>query len=389
MLDVNRLEQSGVISVASHASDPQAAAANLREALQHADLGAVLFFCSADYDLPALARAIESAFPDIPVAGCTTSGELTPDGYAQGCVTAIGFNRHQFAVSTGLIQRLDQFDLLEAQSLIDRLLTDCRGQAVAPIRGNTFAMTLLDGLSALEEQVLVTVNSVLGSIPNFGGSAGDNEHLAFTHVYYRGEFYTDAAVLVLINTRCPFEVFSTVHMKEKQEKLVVTRADDQKRIVYELNAEPAALAYARAVGVSVEELDSTIFALNPIAVRIGDEFYVRSIQRVEMSDMSLSFYCAIEQGIVLTTMQAQDMQKDLEMRIGHINERIGRTQLTIGCDCFFRRLEAEKLGFEKSMSETLKRHHVIGFNTYGEQIGGMYINQTFTGVVIGVDRHAE
>ncbi|MDO6460365.1 nitric oxide-sensing protein NosP [Granulosicoccaceae sp. 1_MG-2023] len=389
MLDVNRREQSGVISVATHATDPQEAASDLHNALHHADVGAVLFFCSPDYDLPALAREIETVFPDIPVAGCTTSGELTPDGYAQGCVTAIGFNRHQYAVSTGLIQRLDQFDLLQAQSLIDRLLTDCRSQAVAPIRGNTFAMTLLDGLSALEEQVLVSINSVLGSIPNFGGSAGDNEHLSNTHVYYRGQFYTDAAVLVLINTRCPFEVFSTVHMKPKQDKLVVTRADDQQRIVYELNAEPAAIAYARAVGVATEDLDSAAFALNPIAVRIGDEYYVRSIQQVDMSDYSLRFYCAVEQGIVLTTMEAQNMQDDLERRIARINRRIGRTQLIIGCDCFLRRLEAEKLGFQDAMSETLRRHHVIGFNTYGEQIGGMYINQTFTGVVIGVDRHAD
>ena len=35
------------------------------------------------------------------------------------------------------------------------------------------------------------------------------------------------------------------------------------------------------------------------------------------------------------------------------------------------------------VSDFLRHHKVIGFNTYGEQFDGMHINQTFTGVVIG------
>ena len=34
------------------------------------------------------------------------------------------------------------------------------------------------------------------------------------------------------------------------------------------------------------------------------------------------------------------------------------------------------------MSEVLVRHGVVGFNTYGEQFGGMHVNQTFTGAAI-------
>jgi hypothetical protein len=37
----------------------------------------------------------------------------------------------------------------------------------------------------------------------------------------------------------------------------------------------------------------------------------------------------------------------------------------------------------EAVSEFLRHHKVIGFNTYGEQFDGMHINQTFTGVVIG------
>ncbi len=62
---------------------------------------------------------------------------------------------------------------------------------------------------------------------------------------------------------------------------------------------------------------------------------------------------------------------------------VGPPLVTIGCDCFLRRLEAELTGVVEETSDFLKAHKVIGFNTYGEQFEGMHINQTFTGVVIG------
>jgi hypothetical protein len=62
---------------------------------------------------------------------------------------------------------------------------------------------------------------------------------------------------------------------------------------------------------------------------------------------------------------------------------VGTPLVTLGCDCFLRRLEAELTGQSDAVSEFLKAHRVVGFNTYGEQFNGMHINQTFTGVVIG------
>jgi hypothetical protein len=37
---------------------------------------------------------------------------------------------------------------------------------LAPVQGNTFAITLLDGLSSREELVLATLNAALGTIPS-------------------------------------------------------------------------------------------------------------------------------------------------------------------------------------------------------------------------------
>lgn len=366
----------------SRRRDPSGATRELAGSLRHADLGFVLFFCSAEYPLAALSTALNEAFVGVEVVGCTTAGEISPAGYERGCIVAIGLDRRHFAVSCALVADLVDVDLIRAQRLVDGLLDECRDQALAPLMEHSFALTLLDGLSSCAEQVLATLNTALGGIPSFGGSAGDDNRLLHTHVHAEGRFHTQAAVVVMINTRLPFEVFTTHHLRPRDEKLVVTRADRERRRVLELNALPAAEEYARLVGLPVAVLDAFVFARHPLAVRLGDAHFVRSIQRVN-EDGSLSFYCAVENGIVLTAMQPASLLEDLEAVFAKLTAQLGEPALIIGCDCFLRRLELEALGLVVPASRLLGRAGVIGLNTYGEQHHGMHINHTFTGVAIG------
>ncbi|GGE80408.1 hypothetical protein GCM10011533_36050 [Streptosporangium jomthongense] len=373
---------SAVRIASTSVHEPVLAADDLASQLNHQHLGYVLFFCSAEYDLAGLGRALEQAFPDVRLSGCTSAGEITTRGYDRGSIAAIGFDSRFFSIDCALIREMDRFSLQDAQSLIDGLLTNCRNARLAPIKGNTFAITLLDGLSSREELVLATLNAALGSIPQFGGSAGDDERLANTHVFYGGRFYAGAATVLLVNTPLEFRVFSCHHMTAGHEKLVVTNACSDSRTVYELNAEPAAESYARAVGVATNELDRTVFALRPLGVKVGGHYFVRSIQCVN-PDKSLTFYCAVETGIVMTTMTPESLLDSVREQLEISEDIVGPPLVTIGCDCFLRRLEAELTGEAEALSEFLSKHRVVGFNTYGEQFNGIHINQTFTGVVIG------
>ncbi|WP_312290671.1 nitric oxide-sensing protein NosP [Stutzerimonas nitrititolerans] len=366
----------------SEARLAETVAQDLARQLIHPHLGFVLFFCSAEYDLPALGDALQQYFGGVRLVGCTSAGEITAQGYSRSCVSAIGFDHRSFSIACELIDEMERFSLIDAQQLVERLGSACRSNSLAPIKGHSFALTLLDGLSSREEQVLAALSAAFGSIPHFGGSAGDDNHLSDTHVYYDGRFHSGAAIVVLVNTWLDFEVFTTHHILPNGEKLVVTRADSNGRRVFELNAEPAAEEYARLIGVPVAELDHRLFAAHPLAVRINEQYYVRSIQKVN-DDLSLTFYCAVENGIVLTAMQPGPLMPNLEALFRRLEQRLGPPLLTIGCDCFLRRLEIEANGASEQVSAFLRRQQVIGFNTYGEQFNGMHINQTFTGVAIG------
>lgn len=376
------LVNHGTVVVASRSSDAEQAVQVVAQSLSHAHLGGVIFFCSAEYDLDRLSAALIRAFPTVPVSGCTTAGEITPEGYDRGSIVAIGFDQRVFAIETSLVDDLDRFALSDAQPLVDDLVERCRRQALAPVNGHSFALTLLDGLSSREEQVLATLDAALGHIPSFGGSAGDDNHLAYTHVYANGRFHSRAAVVVMINTCLPFEVFSTHHLLPLSHKLVVTEADRERRRVVELNGLPAASVYADLVGVSPYQLGPQIFARHPLAVHLGGQHYVRSIQRVN-DDGSLNFYCAVENGIVLTAMQPAPLLEDLNRMLDGVTARLGPSTLMIGCDCFLRRMELEAVQHVEQASALLRRSRVVGFNTYGEQHHGMHVNQTFTGVALG------
>src|SRR5690554_161119 len=371
-----------VKTASTRVRDPELAAAALARQLRHEHLGCVLFFCFVEYDLTRLGPALKMAFPGIRVVGCTSAGEITSEGYGRGCISALGFDARYFAIDCALISELERFTLQDAQQVIDGLLSTCRDARLAPVKGNTFAITLLDGLSSREELVLATLNAALGTIPQFGGSAGDDERLADTHVFFDGHFHSAAATVVLVNTPLDFRVFSTHHMRDQADKLVVTRACPESRTVFELNAEPAADVYARSVGVPVEQLDRRVFALQPLGVRVGGNYFVRSIQRVN-PDGSLTFYCAVETGIVMTVMEPGSLLDSVRAQIEASERVVGKPLVTLACDCFLRRLEAELTGQLDDVTGFLRQHKVVGFNTYGEQFNGMHINQTFTGVVIG------
>ncbi|MEZ5965016.1 MAG: nitric oxide-sensing protein NosP [Planctomycetota bacterium] len=371
----------------STATDPALAARELFEALFQPDAHLVLFYCAPEYDTKALGRELRRMFGDTVVVGCTTAGEITPLGYLRGTITGLSLAGDDFRV---VVERFDGVSDLRAAEISDRTTA-----AVARVeelgrkatRSNCFAFLLIDGLCMREELVVSAVYRGLGNLTVFGGSAGDGTRFQETLVYADSEFRTDRAVLLLVQTDRPFTVFRTQHFVPSNEKMVVTEADPAKRIVTEINGVPAGREYARVLGVDVGELTPLVFATHPVMVRVGGQYYVRSIQKVN-DDGSLTFFCAIDAGIVLTAARGVDIVQDLEETFGRVRTEVGAPELVIGCDCILRHLEFDREGLKERVGTILANNNVVGFSTYGEQFEAMHVNQTFTGVAIGPESGA-
>ncbi len=369
----------------SQAADARAAVAELRAQIHQPDMAVVLFFCSPAFDLDQLGAAMKAAFPDTLTLGCSTAGEITPMGYCTGSLTGLSMSRDVCHADAVYIDQLSEFAFSHGLDSVRAGLARMAETEGPGFTQGTFAMLMIDGMSSAEDSVLSALHTGLGEIPLFGGSAGDDLNFRRTWVYRDGRFHSDMAALALVHTPFPFRVFKTQHFVGSDIKMVITGADPLRRIVTEINAEPAGREFARMVGLDVKELTPMIFATHPVVVRVGGADYVRSIQKVN-PDGSLSFFCAIDEGLVLSVARTVDPYVNLAQVFDDIRTEIGPPQLILGCECVLRSLEMERTQMKQRMSDLLIANNVVGFNTYGEQFNAMHVNQTFTGVALGPRR---
>lgn len=379
-------QQSPVRRGASQDPDAALAVADLKRQLDIDEIAFVLLFVSPEHDLDAVSEAVRNTFGGTTVIGCTTAGEITPEGYATGSIAGISFCRSHFSIATMRIDRLDDFKIDQGPRLANELMARLEKDAGMPINdGKTFAMLLADGLSRQEEALVSSLASGLGAIPLFGGSAGDGLKFEHTFILHEGRFRENVALLSLVRTDCAFNVFKLDHFEPTERKMVVTGADPDRRLVTEINAEPAAPEYAKMVGLDARELSPFVFAAYPVVVRVGGEYHVRSIQKVE-EDGSLQFYCAIDEGLVMTVARGRKLVDHLDESFRTMCDTWGNPMVVIGFDCILRRLEVEQHQQNRVVSEIMRRNRVLGFCTYGEQYKSMHVNQTFTGVFINDTR---
>ncbi|EBU7498388.1 hypothetical protein DK058_26315, partial [Salmonella enterica subsp. enterica serovar Typhi] len=124
------------------------------------------------------------------------------------------------------------------------------------------------------------------------------------------------------------------------------------------------------------------FASYPTIVKVGGQHFCRSIQK-KNDDGSLSYFCAIDDGVVLSIARAVDMVQATDDALAEVDMQLGGTDVILGFDCVLRRLDAVNRQAVRGLSELYAKNHVIGFGTYGEQYQSMHLNQTFTGIAFG------
>ncbi len=351
----------------------------LKDQLGPGPFALVILYAAPRTDLQHLLGGAQTALPQAIVTGCTTAGEIVPEvGYVDDGLLAVAFPEAHFAAEALVFRALSS---LEQQDLISQTIrARARLSQSAPSFENEFACLLVDGLSLAEDRLASALAAGLGPMAMFGGSAGDGVNFESAPIFWRGEVLHDAAVLTMLRSKCEAHVFSLNHFHPTEQRMVVTRADPSQRIVHELNAEPAARELGRILGRAPEQIDTFTFAQNPVVVRIGKEHHVRAIKRVAESG-GLEFFSAIDEGLVLTIAHAEPMVEHLHNQLDALcTER--RPDVIIAHDCLLRRIEAEQKQVTRGVSSILAKYRVAGFSTYGEQIGGMHVNQTMTGVAL-------
>lgn len=375
-------EEERLVACTSRVNDPKSAVAELVAGVAGRELAGGLLFCGHRHPRDELARELAQALPGVPLVGCTSAGELTDRGYDTDTVLLIGFPASGFSLAALRFEDLDHFDPQEAQTAIRQLVAGARLDHGAAEDLHQVALFFVDGLSHREELLTMTAQYALGDVQLIGGSSGDDLTFAETGVLHEGRFHSDAAVITVLTSRRPMHVFCANHYRPGSARMVITEADPETRTVFEINALPAAEEYRRLAGSPVETLDAHFFAAHPPMVRTGGQYHVRSIQSAN-PDGSLTFYCAIDTGVVLSIGEPVDRIAWLRDLFGEVGAKVGEIDHIIGFDCVLNRVDAEDRQIARELSALYVENSVLGFNTYGEQFRAAHMNQTFSGLAIG------
>lgn len=287
----------------------------------------------------------------------------------------IGFPRAHFRCTSTLICPLKPVSIKETALQVKTLASRFRSTA----NWHRFALTFADGLSKQEDILVAALEAGLGDIPVFGGSAGRGLSYDVTYILHDGVFHENAALLLLVETDLQFETVRFDHFTATDTQLVVTSANPEDRVVHEINGSPAAEEYARLTGYSIEELSPTVFAENPVLVRAMENYYVRAIQEA-LEDGSMTFLSAIENGLILALGRGKEIIETMRSELAACCRNGQEPGFVLGFDCVLRRLEIEQKSLREEASSVLRQYRVVGFNTYGEQFGGIHMNQTFVGL---------
>jgi len=378
----------GLTALSSDAPEAGAFARAVADEASAMDAGFALFFFSqALMSAEAIAASLRRDAPWLHYAGCSTAGEITPFGLEEGHVIAMLFPAGSFGVVSTMVRDLSSSGMNEVTREVEALKRALREREGLHGKREVFALCFIDGMSYAEEAVTSAIHWGLDDIPLIGGSAGDDMKFETTTLISNGIVASDCAIVALIATEVPFHVFKTENFVPTGKKLVVTASDPDRRIVSEFNAGGAAEEFAAAIGIEAGALTPMSFASHPVVVRVGGEYYCRSIQKMN-PDGSLTFFCAIDDGIVLTIAEPKGMVDSTRTALRNVGERLGGIDMVLGFDCVLRRLDGQNRQVIREMSELYRTNNVVGFGTYGEQYRSMHLNQTFTGIAFG-HRRAE
>ncbi len=374
--------QPGIRVAQSDADDAAVAVRALQRLLYQPYGELVIFFCSNDYDLEAVAREMNSCFAGMKVIGCTSAGGIGPRGYVEHSISGISFTSKVLSAAVGRIASLSDFDPDAAEALVASLRERLEGAHPGVHDHSLFAFQMIDGLAQCEEAVTYAFQDALGLIPLVGASAGDTGPFGPTYVFEHGTFHEDSAVLLIATSTLPFRTFSTHHLTGTDRRAVVTAAGPSSRRVVEIDGFSAAEGYARLFDRSADELGTSFFAAHPVVVRIGGVDYGRAVSSVN-NDGSLTFQCAMEEGVILRGAVENDLVTDFMNSFAPVNRYLGKPSAIVMFDSVPRNESIAQLDLEARVAGMLRSQNTVGFSTHGVQAKGIHLNQAVAGVAFG------
>ena len=341
------------------------------------EVALVMFFAGINYDFEDLSRKIKDRFPGSEVVGCSTSGEISAHGFTKNSIVLTTMVCDRTKVRGVLVRGGAKYPMVEK----DNILMAMRACGIYPgeeSHKDSFAITFINGLCNAEECMLSLLYAIVqdNEFQVLGGSAGDNLQFNTTYSSLNGECVSDGGVIVFVKTSKKFTIQKENIFKPSGRKVVLTGVDTVNRKLLTIDGKPATTEYARAVGIPESRIDDASL-MNPLGRMFGDNIFISSIAGVN-SDRSFNMYCRVMPNTKVDIMELGDVKAIMKSTCDAIEKSIPRPGFVFFINCILRTLAFETNDHGHFLVNLYQNRFgkVVGFSSYGEQIGKVNSNQT-------------
>lgn len=340
---------------------------------------AVVFFASLSHDGALIGRALQERFPKASILGCSSNGEFSDRGFGKGGLVAMSLGEDVIA-RCALAMADVSGDIEQGVQNAARRIEARLGQPLRSLDSERWAgLALLEGARGREEQINAALGNMAPFLPFVGGSAGDNITFSGTWTFADGMLLRDGTAVLVAEMQGPFRFIKACNFVPTEHAVTVTRTVPERRLIVELDGQPAADFFARKLDVDKQELRFEHFLAHPLGLMIDGEAWLRSGVRVEGD--ALFFACSVVEGARLHFMQATDLVEDSRAKLARAMLDLGGpVHGGIFFNCAYRMLEAQIKGQEAAYHHALSMLPHIGMQSNGESYLG-HINQTLTGLI--------
>ena len=377
-------ESVSVRRAATPARDPAQVAAALRAQLAPRAGELVIAFVSSTIDPEAVARVLTDGLAPATVVGCTSERELAASGTVIGAAVAVALAPPQIRFGVGVADRLAGAPLGAGRTAVTRAAAALGKAADELDPAHHVGISLVDGSSAWAEGFCL---GSAASAPRIGMVGASSSQAVGgpprNGIFADGRLHRDAGLVILLETDRRFAVIMSEHMQPTSKRVVVTGADPTRRVITELDGYPAAQRYHQLIGEigAIGPLDNRLAAAYPFATYVGARPYVRSIREVRGDQLGLA--AAVDEGAVLRIMQPTDLVGCTARALDEVVRQLGALELLLTFSCVARNLEAEARGVGAALDRVYATVPMIGFHSFGEQIGPLLVNHTLVALALG------
>ena len=292
-----------------HAAGLEAAKAAAEQAGGTPDVFIVLSSIAMKH--PEVLSGITEAYPDVPMVGCSTAGEITKEGSSKESVVAMALRSDQMQFTVGMGKPVKGNERAAGHALAQDIKSRAPGEVTSMI-------IFSDVLGANGTEISRGVLEVFGEdFVMVGGAAGDDLNFKDTHEYYNGQVYSGYTVGVGLSgdykkafgAKHGWEPVGAAHTVTKASGTTVTEVDGKPP--YEL--------YKEYFGDKVDEIKSGILnrmALTyPLGMQVeGTEGYMIRVPLVFNDDGSIVFGAEVIEGSKVSIMMGTQ-EKSIEAAI--------------------------------------------------------------------------